>query len=815
MNVTLWKSLSGVCFILAVCCALGVGYPLFSCSFELSEAVLKDPDPLDESLLARRVRDLRNRYEQELRPIPLSQATRVADGLAVCQSEGSAVWTGLGGASLLLVLLGFGFRHKFRVQEQEEREEKLAARRASIVPTAGIADTPRGRVASVPGIDPVPRARTSSMAAIDPDASRARTTTGPGRNTLMGVQAPARRVTQPGTNHPIAIELDEPLDLGLSKNSPEMDEVDEWAMMSFVQEKKEREDTRQAERVIVASQVGGFYCPPEFRDKPVLYVDQASRSARDDHQDKTPLNDPERPFKTLEAALKYAMSRVLKDTSGIQIRLAPGTYKSSIAVPDRVAIINHRMPATSAGTSDEEGLRQHLKWITDQPHDSTDRVTLLASPDEKFGVKFGPGALQGIFGCHIIGREGVGQVGILANGAQRLMVRACVIDGFLRGGMRLENCGTEMPGQGVYVVATQLINNAAHAGGGIFAEKSVLHVDECLIHRNKAHQGGGIFVDDAKGLVAITRTRFAHNLVASATPTEVDLRTPVESWNDLQGAGGGIFARNSKLRVIESEFVENKAGVAGGAALLLSSKVIFQGTEDTDVRMHRNEAPVGAAFAMIGVPGVPALLKYQGADVQQNMGTVGGAITLLGLVSAQFDDGKVAYNEVSKSSAFGGAFSCGQGADVVLKDLDIKENSCAGPGGAIGAVNSSVRVGEGCDLRNNVSQDSGGGVYFVTQLDTAINKLISHHGLKSPFVLAMKDCVLSNNHADDLGGGVFAGNTVAQATFPIGLRIEGTARIRNNRTRHPNEDGDDIWVVWAEETIASSRNRPDPKMLLK
>ncbi len=203
-----------------MCCAIGVGYPLMSCSFELSEAVLKDPDPLDESVLANRVRDLRKRYEQELRPIPLSQATRVADGLSVCQSQGS-LWTGLGGASLLFVLLGFGFRRKSQLQEHEEREEKLAARQASFVPTAGIADTPRTRTTSVPGIDPTPRARTSSMAAIEPEPTRTRTTSGAGRNTLMGVQAPARRVTQPGTHHPIAIELDEPLDLGHSKKGPE------------------------------------------------------------------------------------------------------------------------------------------------------------------------------------------------------------------------------------------------------------------------------------------------------------------------------------------------------------------------------------------------------------------------------------------------------------------------------------------------------------------------------------------------------------------------------------------------------------------
>jgi len=793
---------------------MGASYPWVSCSLALSESVLKDPDPLDETLIAQQTRQLRKHYEDQLKPIPLSQLTRATDSFGICAPHVAA-----GTATPFLILTfflglgGFWFRRKAQVAKLDEHEHRENARRANRVPTQGISEDESLPLRNTSANPAVRRTSHAGLEVVEP------------RRTTMGMEAvPARRTSHAGldavgpTRRPsyaggdIGIDVDVPLEFGGKSHE---DEEEDESIMKFIQDESDQRAANEAEMVVVASQVGGYYCPSDFRDKPVIYVDPASRAARDDYEGKTPFNEPEKPFASLDGAVRYAQQRVIRDTPGIQIRLAPGTYKTSIIVPDRVAIINHRMPAVSSRDSEEEGLTKHLKWITDQAHNAPDRVTLLAAPDADHAAKFVTGTIQGIYGCHIMGQEGRAQAGIVAKNCQRLTIRACVIDGFSRGGIRLDSCGNDVPGQGTHVLATELVNNAAGFGGGICASKSVLTVIECLIHANKAHKGGGICVEESRGLTTILRTRISKNIAAAKEPKQTPVDSSPEVWKSEDGVGGGLHAFSSKIRISESEFVDNRATAAGGAVMILGGKAAFQGNDEVDVRIHRNTAPVGSALCIVGTHGLSAVAKYVGADIQQNTSSIGGAIAVIGLASVQFDDGKVAYNEAPGKQAIGGAFSIMLGAELVLKDMEIKENSCGGPGGAIGAINATIRIGEGCELRNNTSQDSGGALYFITRPDSELEDLISHHGFKTPFILAVKDCLITNNKGDGLGGGVFVGNLLPHATFPVGMRLEGTARIRNNRTRHPNETGDDIWVVWAGETVATSVNRPPGKVLLK
>lgn len=796
MSSGTWRVLGTISIVLSMCALFASVWPWFGCSFSLAESVQTEPAAIDESPTAHRVRLLRAQYESASQPIPLSQLTRVKDAMGVCSPAEDMGVTGPA-LAIFLAMLGCGglFRRRATIVELDEHQEREAARRAQRSPTLGVAD-------SIPAIAPPTRRRSlvgdsHHTSQLEPIRTKSR----PGETV-------SRRPSSPGD---IGIDVDIPLEFGKRDDDIAEDE----SVMKFVEETREARETQREEMVVVASQVGGYYCPPAFRDKAVIYVDPASKLARDEWTEKSPLNEPEKPFKTLEGAVKYAQTRVLKDTPGIQIRLAPGIYKASVLVPDRVAIINHRMPAIGSRESEDEALTRHLKWITDQAHDAPDRVTILAPADAEYAVKFVGGTTQGIFGCHIMGNEGRAQAGIVASRCQRLHIRACVIDGFARGGVRLDQCGTDVPGQGTFIQSTELLNNAAAHGGGISAEKSVLNIVECLIHGNKAHRGAGICAQDMRGLLSIVRTRISKNTAAAKAPKEIPCDSLPSIWKDEDGLGGGACILNSKTRIAESEFVDNKATGAGGAVMILGGKAAFQGNEEVDVRMHRNAAPVGSALCVVGWQGSNAVAKYVGADIQQNRSSVGGTIALLGLVSVQFDDGKVAYNEAPDRKCIGAAFSVICGAELVLKDMEIKENQCGGPGGALGALNSTLRVGEGCEIRNNSSKDCGGGLYFVTRPDTALEELVAHHGLKMPFVLATRDCIFFNNSADDLGGGIFVGNHLPQATFPIGMRVEGTTKIRNNRTRHPNAHGDDVWVVWADEVVASSENRPPAKVLLK
>ncbi len=751
-----WRTVANILFLLSFASIAGVGWAWWSCTDTLAEVMDSTPDIDDRRPMAERIRYSQQSFKGSGQSVPDEITARAPMATQAC-SAAFPVSESLPFLTMFMVFLLSGIlaRGSSRHKTEQELDEVGNARHA---------------------------ARTASAIAI----------------------------REPVTLKPVtSISLDVGIDLNTGALPSADDEDDEDSLMSFVVDRARARDEAEGEDELIGSDIGGFFCPPGYEDRKSVYVDPSSEAARDNYTDDTPFNAPQNPFRTLDGAMKFAAMRIVRDTPGMQVRLAPGVYQSSVAIPDRVVLVNHRMPI-------EGSLTQRLKWITELELNDPARVTILPPANAEFAIRFGAGVNQGIFGCHLVGRDGVSQAGIVGLAAHKLAIFNCHIEGFRKGGIRLEQCGTEVPGNGTRVMACGILQNSASQGGGISAEKSVVRITTCIISRNRAHNGGGLWLSQMKAPVVINDTRFSHNIAKGEVPESVLGDIELKAWPGLQGTGGGLMMIGGAIKIVGSEFVDNAATLAGGGVAILGGKAILEGTEEHAMRFHRNKARAGGGFMAAGWPGAEATLKLTTADLQHNEALViGGAVAVLGLATVQIAAAKASYNQATERSSIGGAFGAMNGAEILTKEVEFRTNSCVGSGGALGAVNASLRLGEGTDMRDNSAQHAGGGIYIITESHPEVANLINQGTIKIPFVLAMKDCVVSSNSADDLGGGLRAGNAASEATFPLGIRTEGSSRVRNNRTKHPNAAGDDVWVVWKDNVVASTENRPAPKLLLK
>lgn len=554
--------------------------------------------------------------------------------------------------------------------------------------------------------------------------------------------------------------------------------------------------------------IDGFFCPPGYHDKPILYVDPAHEEASDELAGEDPVGNPERPLKTIGVALKMARELLEEDADGVMLRVAPGVYHASIDIPDGVVVVNHRLPA-------EGTVRARLKWLTDQSVDHPDCVTILAPPDAQYAVRFDPGVRQGLFGCHVIGRETVKQAGVVAVNSRALALVNCAIEGFIGGGIRLQDSGTELPGGAVHLHGSRLYRNESKIGGALYAERSSVNIVDCVIERNKAVTGGAIYAVDMRAPLMISNSRIAYNRAQlEESPEVMPEKTPIEAWQRAQGLGGGLYLKNSKLKVSGAEFVENGASVAGGGIAMLASKGIIEASPNNRSRFARNKSRVGAGLVLIGWGGNDATLKCTAPLVEKNKATIGGGgFAAIGLSVVQLIDGEFVENEITEGAGYGGAFVVWMGGELLAHGVQFRENQSAGHGGAIAVLNARCSLKENSRLRANIARQTGGGIYAVTTTSSVAASLIERKLVKVPFAITLEDVKISNNASTRRGGGLRGGNEVSVATPPLGFKLGPGVVFQLNRTKSQNENGDDVWIVWAGKVKATDRDRPEKIVL--
>lgn len=613
----------------------------------------------------------------------------------------------------------------------------------------------------------------------------------------------------------LAIELDEELDLGVvSSNHEALVAAEGDSLMAYV----EAEKGRQAKRKIddeatekAEDTVDGFYCPPGMETASILYVDPTHEGLG--VEDDSRINNPDQPYGDLAEALKHASRLVRESGERIQVRLMPGVYQTSVDIPDRIVVLNHRMPA-------EGTVRQRMRWLEEQDTiDHPERVTLLPPQDQEYGVRFSPGRLQGIFGVHLVGREGVKQAGIKASGNTALAVLHSSIEGFSRGAFIMSECGEELTGRQAHIVGCRFRGNTSlRPGAALNVQKSVLFVEDCTFDSNTATLGGAIFAKDLKAPMVMTDCTLLRNrALTRRNLSEPLLGLKLVEWQNQEGLGGAIAIDRSRLKIVDSRFDGNDASLGGGAIAVLGGSVVLQRGEGQGVEFHQNRATVGGALLTVGWIGAKSQIKSQESLFQSNIArTFGGGIAAVGLAALQIENGQISMNGCQGKDGIGAGIGLFRGARALLDNVAISENRARVHGGGIGAINGSVKiVGKITISGNEAEGGKGGAVYAITGHDAEMDSLITQPDMDLPFSLVIEEATIEHNMSSGPGAGVYAGNNLPHSSFPFRVHLGRPEAIWNNRSKSDTPHSAELVVSWSHETKADSRDKVGVELLLQ
>ncbi|MGM0559044.1 MAG: hypothetical protein ACQEVA_21850, partial [Myxococcota bacterium] len=487
---------------------------------------------------------------------------------------------------------------------------------------------------------------------------------------------PSPSAPPPSSSHdepPVeAIDLSQELQLSTYDDAPESS--DKNSVMAFMQEREQKLATIDSHQQHVSDgAIDGFYCPPGLADSAVFYVEPDHTSASDFTEDVDKrVGNKDAPFETIGGALQAARTFIQRTQSLAQVRVAPGVYQESVELPDRVSLVNHRMPA-------EGSVKQRLKWVCGQTQlDDEERVTLLPSAGDAYAISAEPGRKQGVFGLWIIGRDGVKQTGIVADGSRALAIVHCAIESFRDGGIAVENCGDQQPDQGLSVIGSRLRQNGRLRGGAIFAKKSCLLVRKTMLHDNRARQGAGVFTVDMRAPVELVDVGFERNHARVSERQDIEDLEPQEYAKSAGHGGGAAFLR-SDVRLIDCKFVENRADASGGAFVGLGARISLRPGGADGMSIRANRAEFGGAAALIGWAGCAATLKFTETTLRQNVAkTSGGAIATAGLATVQLKNAVIEKNICESPSGLGGGVAVLVGSRFMAKDTRFRGNRSRG-----------------------------------------------------------------------------------------------------------------------------------------
>ena len=565
-------------------------------------------------------------------------------------------------------------------------------------------------------------------------------------------------------------------------------------------------ETRRMEAIQADEQatIDGFYSPQGMSHLPILYVDRDHEFAGADFgDDGAGLGRRDRPFETIHQAIARARQMVRDSRKGVQVRVMPGVYQEHVVLPPQVALVNHRMPA-------EGSAAERLAWLkTQQEVDHLDRVTILVPTTEKIGVRCDPGSGQGIYGCHIVGRKGSGQVGVKLSRSERVMMMNCVIEQFDQGGAFLEYSGSDLQVGGIRVEGCIFRENKAPEGGGLAATESALLVSDCLFERNASQRGGGLCLWGMRGLCLVKGCEFVENKSQlKYLPDESLEDIDPARWEEQEGLGGGLWVGSSQIKVVECRFARNGASVAGGALVGVASKVLLQGTQKDPLVIKENRARAGGGLFIVGGYDAESrsVVKMQHVECERNFGQRGGgALLATGGSTIQAEYVRLERNEGDETGSRGGGAYLLHGAELIGTQLLVYANR-ASIGGGIMSVNASVRLKDRSAFQDNVAQlESCGALYAGVQRSRFVEDAIGSGELRLPFVVKLLDVECVGNLAMEEPCAVGIGDvTHQQSVMMMGVELTDDVRLRANRVQgrpsdHVSHQDGALQIVWKGE----------------
>lgn len=617
---------------------------------------------------------------------------------------------------------------------------------------------------------------------------------------------------------PDEIEVDEEFDLSFGDGSDaggDEGEDDTNSMMAFLQAEQQaralrREDDDETPR---ATADGQYYVPPGLEDAPVLYV-EADVEPTPVVDGTRRVDNPNLPHDDISEALRHAFRVVMKHETEVLVRVKPGVYQGAVEIPDRVTVMNHRLPASST-------VDQRVAWLREQTEiDHPERVTLLAPGDSEFGVRVKPGRMQGLFGCHLVGRSGVVQTGLRARDNAALAVVHCRFESFSDSGAHVVDSGEDLPGRRVqFVGCVWRSNRAREAGGGLRVERSSVRVEASIFDGNRAPRGGAVAVSETEDPLIVERSLLQRNrALTDDVPGRVRAMS-LKSWQKADGVGGGLLVRGGLARIKDTLIEGNDAAIGGGGIAAMGARVVVASSGEDRGVCRGNRADTGGGVLAVGWLENPAMIRAKNVEMEQNLAkSSGGAAAAVGNAVLHIEKGRIETNRAAGDEhGIGGGIAAWCAAGVQVLGTDVASNRSTGGGGGIGAFNASVKLAEGCVVHDNRADRNtgGGGVLVVTGEDRNLGSLIGQQGFSIPFKLKLEDVRIRANHAGGPGGGVRAGNIIDETTFPLAIKIERPTWITNNEADGDRDRAQNIWIEWAGRTVVDDDAGGAVKQVLK
>ena len=314
-------------------------------------------------------------------------------------------------------------------------------------------------------------------------------------------------------------------------------------------------------------------------------------------------------------------------------------------------------------------------------------------------------------------------------------------------------------------------NHASSHGGAIFMRETVLSLGGKIItfaNNSATKLGGGIFILTFHLFINAEELNFVNN-------------TATNKPGHLDGLGGGIYAQNSEIEVIQengrvtvSNFINNKA-IEGGALFLYSCNMTYHnlnciGNSGSAMTMNESNA------------------SFDNIIVANNVGIIGGGMMLSH--SSVFFSGSTVFEgntATGEDYSSGGAILAERYTNISLIGvIAFTNNRATRFGGAIlGGLHAKIAIYRYCLFLNNTAE-YGGGIY-ATQTNLILSDSVnftSNRGrlggamtFENGATLTLKKNVTitsSNNHASNNGGFMMHRDMVDISTYQCCCSLQGT-----------------------------------------
>ena len=614
-----------------------------------------------------------------------------------------------------------------------------------------------------------------------------------------------------GGPEPVPEAIDVGDELGFEESDDGDERRDSNSPMAFLEEQQNAEEKRRQRAKERGRTDRDYYVPPGMEDGVELYVDADVDGSRGDDLSER-IDAPKNPYGELDEALRDALRIVMERGRKVVVRLRPGVYATSVELPGQVSIVNHEIPVSA--TVDER-----LGWLREQTDiDHPERVTLLVSGDTNAGVRAVAAEGQGLFGCHLVGRQGVDQVGLEVRDNGSMAVVHCVFESFRGGGAEVVDSGEDLPGQRVqFVGCIWRGNTAPRRGGALRIEGSVARIEASILENNRAPRAGAVWVSDLDKPLVVKRTLLRRNRALGDDDAPAPDDVAPEDWGELNGVGGGLLVRDGLVKLVDTIVEGNDADQGGGGIAVLGARVIVESTGDGRGVVAENRSAAGGGALVVGSVERAAMLRLREAEFEKNLGTsLAGGVGIVGNAMLQAEDARFDSNRADvDGGGSGGGVGIWCGGAVRFDGGQLTGND-AGAGGAIAVRNGSLKLDGGLLIdRNDARCGPGGGLLVVTAADRRLDRLIGEEGFDLPFKLRIGEVRITGNSADGPGGGLRAGSMGTSSAFPLVIDVRRPNWIANNEATTERRHAQNLWIEWAGKMKSSDETKGRVELKLK